>query len=97
MADKIRQIPYGEADFEKIRIKDKYFIDKTRFIHLMEKYEYLFLIRPRRFGKSLWLSILQTYYDVAKKEQFDLFFKGTDIGKNPTDERNSYLMMRFDF
>ena len=97
MTEKIREIPYGEADFEKIRLKDKYFIDKTRFIHILEKYEYIFLIRPRRFGKSLWLSILQSYYDIAHKDRFDFFFKGTDIGKNPTDERNSYLIMRFDF
>jgi hypothetical protein len=97
MTEKIREIPYGNADFEQIRLKDKYFIDKTRFIYLLEKYEYVFLIRPRRFGKSLWLSILQTYYDIAKKDNFDLFFKGTDIGENPTDEKNSYLMMRFDF
>ena len=97
MTEKIREIPYGNADFEDIRLNDRYFIDKTRFIRLLERQKYIFLIRPRRFGKSLWLSILQTYYDIAKKDDFDLFFKGTDIGENPTDERNSYLMMRFDF
>ena len=97
MTEKIREIPYGDADFEDIRLNNKYFVDKTRFISLLEKQKYIFLIRPRRFGKSLWLSILQTYYDIAKKDNFDLFFKGTDIGENPTDEKNSYLMMRFDF
>ncbi len=73
MSEKIKGIPYGVSDFEKIRIKDKYFIDKTRFIPLLEDYEYVFLIRPRRFGKSLWLSVLQAYYDIRHKEHFDFF------------------------
>jgi hypothetical protein len=64
MTEKIREIPYGDADFEDIRLNNKYFVDKTRFISLLEKQKYIFLIRPRRFGKSLWLSILQTYYDI---------------------------------
>ena len=97
MADIIKKIPYGISDFEKIQLKNKYLVDKTRFIRTLEDHEYVFFIRPRRFGKSLWLSILETYYDIAKKDRFNTFFKNTEIGKKPTSKRNSYLILRFDF
>ena len=97
MSEKIKEIPYGVSDFEKIRIKNKYFVDKTGFIRILEKFEYVFFIRPRRFGKSLWLSILENYYDIGKKDNFETHFKDTDIGKNPTSEQSSYLILRFDF
>jgi hypothetical protein len=64
MSEKIKGIPYGISDYEKICAKNKYFVDKTRFIHLLEEHEYVFFIRPRRFGKSLWLSVLECYYDI---------------------------------
>ena len=63
----IRRIAYGVADFESIQTRNDYYVDKTRFIPLLEENDYLFFIRPRRFGKSLWISILETYYDRAKK------------------------------
>jgi len=62
-----------------------------RFAH------FIFLIRPRRFGKSLFLSMLDCYYDVAYKDRFDEIFGNTYIGKNPTPERNSYLILSFNF
>lgn len=94
----LKQLPYGVADFGKIRRNHRYYVDKTQFLPLLESSaDYVFLIRPRRFGKSLWLSVLEHYYDIAKKEQFDDLFANTYIGDHPTEERNSYLVMMFNF
>ena len=98
MAKKIKKIPYGIADFELIRRYDYYYVDKTGFIPLIEAAgRYLFLIRPRRFGKSLWLSVIESYYDLSKKDRFLETFKGTWIGENPTEEQGVYLILRFNF
>ncbi|VEN72870.1 ATPase AAA [Candidatus Desulfarcum epimagneticum] len=97
MSKKAKEIPYGISDFETIRNENHYFVDKTKFIPLLEKHKYVFFLRPRRFGKSLWLSILECYYDTNLKDRFDEFFKDTYIGENPTREKNAYLILRFDF
>ncbi len=91
-----RRIPYAVANYEKIVRQNYYFVDKTRFIHELEKYEIPVFLRPRRFGKSLWCSILECYYDINRKERFEELFGNTDIGRNPTPARNSHLVMRFD-
>jgi hypothetical protein len=70
-----RRIPYGKADFEAVNLQNDYYIDKTMFIPEIEATPFIFLIRPRRFGKSLFLSMLQTYYDIKKKIDFLSFFK----------------------
>jgi hypothetical protein len=94
----LKQIPYGVADFDKFRKKNYYYVDKTRYIRDIEKKgDYLFFIRPRRFGKSLFLGILEAYYDIALKDRFDYFFSGTDIHRDPTEERNSYLVFKLNF
>jgi len=94
----IKKIPYGVTDYEAIKTGHAYYVDKTSYIKEIEKAgKYLFFIRPRRFGKSLFLSMLESYYDIAKKEQFELFYKGTDIFNNPTKERNSHLILKFNF
>jgi hypothetical protein len=72
-------------------------VDKTRFIRELEKYEIPVFLRPRRFGKSLWCSILECYYDINRQDRFGELFGHTDIGRNPTAARNSHLVMRFDF
>jgi len=92
-----RRIPYAVANYEKIVRENYHFVDKTRFIHELEKYEIPVFLRPRRFGKSLWCSILECYYDVNRKARFEELFGKTDIGRNPTASRNSHLVMRFDF
>ena len=93
-----KRIPYGSADFGRMRQDNSYYVDKTRFLPLLEAQPYfIFLIRPRRFGKTLWLSLLQHYYDINKQEQFEALFGGTYIGAHPTPERNSYLVMFFNF
>src|SRR6056297_4001145 len=92
-----KRIPYGVGDFEKIRKENMYYVDKTRIIAEIEKHQYPFFIRPRRFGKSLLISILEDYYDIEKKDAFDKLFKGLWIHDHPTEERNSYLVLRLDF
>ncbi len=94
----MRKIPYGLTDFIRIRKQKYYYVDKTRFIQNIENSpSFLFLIRPRRFGKSLWLSVLQAYYDLTYKDRFEEIFKGTSIYDNQTEERNSYFILRFNF
>ena len=63
----------------------------------MEEYENPVFLRPRRFGKSLWCSILNNYYDINKKEQFETLFGDTEIGQNPTATKNSYMILHLDF
>jgi len=92
-----RRIPYAVANYEEIVRDHYYFVDKTRFIHEIEDYKIPVFLRPRRFGKSLWCSILECYYDVNRKDRFEELFGKTDIGRNPTAARNSHLVMRFDF
>jgi hypothetical protein len=99
MNDKvIKRIPYGLADYEKIVLGNYYYVDKTQYLPLIEEAgDYLFFIRPRRFGKSLFLSIMETYYDISKSDQFDLFYKGTYVHRYPTGEKNKYLILKFNF
>ncbi|UCH96899.1 MAG: AAA family ATPase [Candidatus Aminicenantes bacterium] len=97
-ANDLKQIPYGVADFNDFRVKNLYYVDKTRYIRDIEKKgNFLFLIRPRRFGKSLFLGIMEAYYDIDFKDRFDYFFKGTAIHRNPTAEKNSYLVFKLNF
>ena len=91
------RIPYGEADFRRIRLNRWLYVDKTRFLRRLEEERYAFLIRPRRFGKSLWASILENYYDRFWAGGFDATFAGTDIGQHPTGEQSRYVTLRFDF
>jgi len=94
----LKRIPYGISDFGRMRSENGYYVDKTRYIPLIEAAPlYLFCIRPRRSGKSLWLSLMQHYYDVNRADQFDELFGDTYIGQNPTTDRNSYLILFFNF
>ena len=91
------RIPYGEADFRRIRLNRWLYVDKTRFLRRLEEERYAFLIRPRRFGKSLWVSLLENYYDRFWAGDFDATFAGTDIGQRPTGEQSRYITLRFNF
>ena len=91
------RIPYGEADFRRIRLNRWLYVDKTRFLRRLEQERYAFLIRPRRFGKSLWVSLLENYYDRFWAGDFDATFAGTDIGRHPTGEQSRYVTLRFNF
>ena len=91
------KFPYGISDFKKINTQGYFYCDKTDKIPLLEKSDFQLFIRPRRFGKSLVLSMLENYYDVAKKDEFDSIFGNLKIGKAPTPLRNSYFILKFDF
>jgi len=89
-------LPYGISDFKEV-VSNCYYIDKTHFIPKIERYgRFLYLIRPRRFGKSLFLNMLDFYYNVKYKDEFELL-KDLYIYSNPTKERNSYHILKFDF
>ena len=93
-----KQLPLGIADFKRIASENYYFADKTMFIPRMEMASsYLFLVRPRRFGKSLLLSMLRCYYDVNQKERFDERFGGLRIGCHPTPYQGRYAVLYLDF
>jgi len=91
------KFPYGICDFYKIITQDFFYCDRTGCIPLLEKGEYLLFIRPRRFGKSLLLSTLFNYYDVALADEFDRLFSHLEIGRNPTPLHNRYFMLQWDF
>ena len=91
------RIPYGEADFRRIRLNGWLYVDKTRFVRRLEQERYAYLIRPRRFGKSLWISLLENYYDRFWADGFNATFAGTDLGQHPTGEQSRYVTLRFNF
>jgi len=95
----MKRIPYGLTDFVRIRTEDWYFVDKTKYIEILENYpdNYVMFLRPRRFGKTLFLAILDAYYNVQFKDDFDLLFKDTYIHSHKTKEANSYNVLTFDF
>ena len=94
----VKRLPYGVSDFEYVMSDNLYYVDKTMYIPLLEQQpNYLMFIRPRRFGKSLLLSMLATYYDKAKKEQFEEIFGSLWIGKHPTPLMGRYQVMHLDF
>jgi hypothetical protein len=95
----MKKIPYGISDFKRIQTENYYFIDKTHYIEKLEALgsSYIMFLRPRRFGKSLWIAILEAYYDVHFKPEFEAIFKDTYIFNHTTAEASSYLILRFDF
>ena len=97
MTARYPRIPYGEGDFKRIRVNRWLYVDKTRFLRPLEDERYAFLIRPRRFGKTCWVSLLENYYDRTRADAFETVFAGTDIGADPTQDRNRYVILRFNF
>lgn len=90
-------IPYAIADFAELRELGFYYVDKTAHIPFLERYKAPVFLRPRRFGKSLLVSLLAHYYDRNKASRFEELFGGTYIGQHPTQEHNRYLVIRYDF
>ena len=91
-------LPYGMMNFADIRLDNYYYVDKTSFIPVIEQSDrFFFFIRPRRFGKSLTLNMLQHYYDVRTRDKFDALFGDLYIGKHPTRDGNSYLVLYLNF
>ena len=93
-----KRIPYGMQNFEDVIKEDCYYVDKTPFIEQIEESnKYFFFIRPRRFGKTLTLSMLENYYDINKKDKFEEIFGKLYIGQNPTPEHSTYLIIHLNF
>ena len=92
------KFPYGVCDFNKIITEKLFYCDKTDRISIIEDTGYFLLfLRPRRFGKSLLLSMLENYYDIARKDRFQELFGHLLIGKNPTPLHNQYFILKWDF
>jgi hypothetical protein len=94
----VKKIPYGISNFQVLREKNYIYVDKTKYIEILEnEAPYQFFVRPRRFGKSLFLSMLENYYDILKKDIFQSLFGDLYIGQNPTPERNLYMVLPLSF
>ena len=92
------KFPYGLSDFSKIILGNYFYQDRTDRIPLLEEAgDQLIFIRPRRFGKSLLLSMLEHYYDANRADQFATLFGSLAIGQHPTPLRNQYFVMKWDF
>jgi hypothetical protein len=89
-----KRIPYAAANPEEIREENYFFVDKTRFLEELEIYKIPVFLRPRRFGKTLWCSVLECYYDINRKAAFDSLFGDLYIGKHPTPLKNRFLVLR---
>lgn len=94
----VKQVPYGVADFATVIEQNLYYVDKTMFIPELEKQpRNLFFIRPRRFGKSIFLSMLYSYYDCAQSHKFQSLFGNLWIGQHPTPLQGKYQVLFLDF
>jgi hypothetical protein len=92
------KFPYGISNYYRIVTENYFYVDRSSHIRLIEDAgDQLLFLRPRRFGKSLLLSMLENYYDVAKADEFEKLFGHLAIGKNPTPKHNKYLIMKWDF
>ena len=91
------KIPYGISDFKRIRNEDYIYVDKTKYIQKLENYPMAIYVRPRRFGKSLFTSMISYYYDLSEKENFEELYKGLYIYDNPTENKNKYYILKFNF
>lgn len=94
----VKQVPYGVADFAMVIEQNLYYVDKTMFIPELEKQpRNLFFIRPRRFGKSIFLSMLYSYYDCTQSHKFQSLFGNLWIGQHPTPLQGKYQVLFLDF
>ena len=93
------KMPYGISNYEKMVNDGYYYVDKTQYIEKLEELPEtnIMFLRPRKFGKTLFTSVLENYYDKNKIDEFENLFKNTYIGKNPTSLKNSYSILRFNF
>lgn len=94
----MRLLPYGETDYVTIRKENSYYVDKTAYIPYFENAaKYIMFLRPRRFGKSLFLNMLSAYYDVLRKDAYEQNFGGLDIFNRTTPKQGKYMILKFNF
>lgn len=98
MKQNVKRLPYGINDFEAVIEQNQYYVDKTMYLPLLENQpSNIIFIRPRRFGKSIFLSMLHAYYDCSKKEKFQTLFGDLWVGKHPTPLQGKYQVLHLDF
>lgn len=98
MMNDAKRIPYGVSNFVEVVEQNQYYVDKTMYLPLLEKQpSSLFFIRPRRFGKSIFLSMLRAYYDISQKEKFQKRFGDLWIGSRPTPLQGAFQILFLDF
>lgn len=93
------KMPYGISNYEELITEDYYYVDKTKYIEKLENLpeKRIMFLRPRKFGKTLFTSVLENYYDKKKSDKFETLYGKTYIGKNPTKLKNRYCILRFNF
>ena len=98
MSNDFKRIPYGISSFKQVREEGLYLVDKSMFFEQLELAgNFFYIVRPRRFGKSLFLNMLEAYYDINEKDNFDKLFHGLYVADHPTEYRNRYQIMHLDF
>ena len=96
--ENVKRIPYGVSNFVEVVEQNQYYVDKTMYLPLLEEQpNSLFFIRPRRFGKSIFLSMLWAYYDIAQKDKFQERFGNLWVGSHPTPSQGKYQVLFLDF
>ena len=95
----MKKLPYGISNYEELITDGYYYVDKTMYIEKLENTpeKRIIFLRPRKFGKTLFTSTLENYYDILKVDKFNALFSETYIGKNPTKLKNSYYILKFNF
>ena len=95
----MKKLPYGISNYEELVEDGYYYVDKTRYIEKLENLaeKRIMFLRPRKFGKTLFTSVLENYYDIKKVDKFEKLYGNTYIGKNPTKLKNTYHILRFNF
>ena len=95
----MKKLPYGISDYQRLIENKYYYVDKTKHIEKLENLSepYIIFLRPRKFGKTLFTSTLENYYDIKKADKFEELFKNTYIGENPTKQKNKYHILKFNF
>ena len=95
----MKKSPYGISNYQELIEDNYYYVDKTQYIEQLENLveKRIIFLRPRKFGKTLFTSTLENYYDIKKANKFEQLYKDTYIGKHPTKLKNSYHILRFNF
>ena len=95
----MRKLPTGISNYEELVRDNCIYVDKTMYIEKLENLsdKRIMFLRPRKFGKTLFTSTLENYYDILKKDKFEELFRNTYIGKNTTKNKNTYHVLRFNF
>ena len=95
----MKKLPYGISNYEELIEDGYYYVDKTMYIEKLENLaeKRILFLRPRKFGKTLFTSMIENYYDIKKIDEFEKLYRDTYIGKNPTKLKNSYHILKFNF